>query len=61
VFPQVVRVRITGHRTDSMERRYKIVDVEDIRIAKELMERKPGGIGVHIVECNVEATSKIKI
>ena len=35
--PQVVRMRITGHRTDSMERRYNIVDVEDIRAAKKLM------------------------
>jgi integrase len=38
--PQVVRMRITGHRTDSMERRYNIVDVEDIRSAKELMQRR---------------------
>jgi integrase len=37
--PQVVRMRITGHRTDSMERRYNIVDVEDIKTAKKLMER----------------------
>jgi integrase len=37
--PQVVRMRISGHRTDSMERRYNIVDVEDLRSAKELMER----------------------
>ena len=36
--PQVVRMRITGHRTDSMERRYNIVDVEDIRSAKKLLE-----------------------
>jgi integrase len=36
---QVVRMRITGHRTDSMERRYNIVDIEDIRSAKELMEK----------------------
>jgi integrase len=36
---QVVRMRITGHRTDSMERRYNIVDVEDIQSAKALMER----------------------
>jgi integrase len=36
---QVVRMRITGHRTDSMERRYNIVDIEDIKSAKELMER----------------------
>jgi len=37
---QVVRMRILGHRTDSMERRYNIVDVDDIRAAKELMQRK---------------------
>jgi integrase len=37
--PQVVRMRITGHRTDSMERRYNIVDVDDIRSAKALMEQ----------------------
>ncbi len=37
--PQVVRMRITGHRTDSMERRYNIVDTDDIKAAKELMER----------------------
>src|SRR5260370_625636 len=36
---QVVRMRITGHRTDSMERRYNIVDVEDIKAAKELLEK----------------------
>ncbi len=38
--PQVVRMRITGHRTDAMERRYNIVDIEDIRSAKELMQRR---------------------
>ena len=40
---QVVRMRITGHWTDWMERRYNIVDVDDIRSAKELMEapRRP--------------------
>jgi integrase len=37
--PQVVRMRITGHRTDSMECRYNILDVEDIKTAKTLMER----------------------
>jgi integrase len=38
---QVVRMRITGHRTDSMERRYNIVDVDDIKTAKSLMEKRP--------------------
>ena len=37
--PQVVRMRISGHRTDSMERRYNIVDVDDIKAAKELMQK----------------------
>jgi integrase len=36
--PQIVRVKITGHKTDSMERRYNIVDSDDLRIAKSLME-----------------------
>lgn len=31
--PQVVRMRITGQRTDSMERRYNIVDIEYINTA----------------------------
>jgi integrase len=38
--PQVVRMRITGHRTDSMERRYNIVDTDDIKAAKELMQQR---------------------
>ena len=38
--PQVVRMRISGHRTDSMERRYNIVDLEDIRSAKDLMQKR---------------------
>jgi hypothetical protein len=37
--PQVVRMRMKGHRTDSMERRYNIVVVVDIQPAKELMKR----------------------
>ena len=36
--PQVVRMRISGHLTDSMERRYNIVDIEAIQSAKALME-----------------------
>ena len=43
--PQVVRMRITGHRTDSMERRYNIVDIDDIKSAKDLMERRTAGTG----------------
>jgi integrase len=37
--PQVVRMKISGHKTDSMERRYNIVDNEDIGNAQELMEQ----------------------
>lgn len=32
--------RISGHRTDSTERRYNIVDIEDIQSAKELMQKR---------------------
>jgi integrase len=38
--PQVVRMKISGHKTDSMERRYSIVDADDINIAKSLMEAR---------------------
>jgi integrase len=41
---QVVRMRITGHRTDSMERRYNIVDVDDIVSAKLSMEARIGSV-----------------
>ena len=36
--PQVARMKISGHKTDSMERRYNIVDADDIKIAKSLMQ-----------------------
>jgi hypothetical protein len=42
--PQVVRMKISGHKTDSMERRYNIVDAEDLTLAKELLGRRMGGI-----------------
>jgi integrase len=38
--PQVIRMKISGHKTNSMERRYDIVDVDDLGIAKEFMERR---------------------
>jgi integrase len=37
--PQVIRMKISGHKTDSMERRYNIVDGDDLAVAKEFMER----------------------
>jgi hypothetical protein len=39
--PQVVRMKISGHKTDSMERHYNIVDGDDIKIAKALMKTWP--------------------
>jgi hypothetical protein len=34
-------MKISGHKTDSMERRYNIVDAEDLSNARELLERRP--------------------
>ncbi|HTB11118.1 MAG TPA: site-specific integrase [Bryobacteraceae bacterium] len=39
--PQVIRMKISGHKTDSMERRYNIVDAEDLANARDLLERRP--------------------
>jgi hypothetical protein len=33
-------MRISGHKTDSMERRYNIVDTDDLSTAKALMEAR---------------------
>jgi integrase len=38
--PQVIRMKISGHKTDSMERRYNIVDAEDLNMARELMAKR---------------------
>jgi integrase len=38
--PQVIRMKISGHKTDSMERRYNIVDAEDLELAKELLQNR---------------------
>lgn len=38
--PQVVRMKISGHKTDSMERRYSIVDGDDLKAAKAQMEAR---------------------
>jgi len=38
--PQVIRMKISGHKTDSMERRYNIVDDDDLQFAKGLMEQR---------------------
>jgi len=38
--PQVIRMAISGHKTDSMERRYNIVDGDDLATAKKFMEAR---------------------
>jgi integrase len=41
--PQVIRMKISGHKTDSMERRYNIVDAEDLNMARELLQNRRKG------------------
>jgi hypothetical protein len=36
---QSIRKKISGHKTDSMERRYNILDVSDIKAAGQQMEQ----------------------
>ena len=55
--PQVMRMKISGHKTDSMERRYNITDAEDLAIARELMERRAECGGTVAVERNSEKPS----
>ena len=50
--PQVVRMKISGHKTDSMERRYNIVDAEDLSNARELLERRPTVVESVVVSGN---------
>ncbi len=38
--PQVIRMKISGHKTDSMERRYNIVDSADLDMARELLQNR---------------------
>ena len=38
--PQVIRMEISGHKTDSMERRYNIADGDDLITAKQFMEAR---------------------
>jgi integrase len=39
--PQSLRMRIMGHKTASMDRRYGIVDLTDIQIARDMMGKRP--------------------
>jgi hypothetical protein len=39
----VIRMKISGQKTDSMERRYNIVDSEDLSLANALPERRRQG------------------
>ena len=41
--PQVVRMKISGHKTTSMEQRYSIVAIEDFEDAKRKMRGNEGG------------------
>lgn len=38
--PKEVRKAVIGHKTDDMDRRYGIVDLQNINVVKEIMSRK---------------------
>ena len=40
--PQTMRMAVMGHKTASMDRRYGIVDLADIKLAKGVMEKRTG-------------------
>jgi integrase len=40
--PRPLRKKIIGHRTDSMDERYGIVDIEDAKAVREIMSKKYG-------------------
>jgi hypothetical protein len=40
--PRPLRKKIIGHKTDSMDERYGIVDIEDAKAVREIMSRKYG-------------------
>src|SRR5580704_2197741 len=44
--PQVIRMKISGHKTDSMERRYNITDLEDMANARDLLQKRSGFVAV---------------
>jgi integrase len=46
--PQVVRMKISGHKTDSMERRYNIAYDEDILIAREALAERMKNLGKQV-------------
>lgn len=61
--PQVIRMKISGHKTDSMERRYNIVDAEDLNMARELLQnrRKVAETKADTVTNNVTTPGKTTI
>jgi hypothetical protein len=38
--PRSVRKKVIGHKTDSMDERYGIVDFEDAEMVKDIMNRR---------------------
>lgn len=60
--PQAIRMKISGHKTTSMEQRYNIVDSEDLASARQLLEhRERVGTGVdHRNSPNPEGTASVK-
>jgi len=52
--PQPMRMKIMGHKTPSMDRRYGIVDLTDIQIARELLAKRPEKVAAQAVGVNAK-------
>jgi hypothetical protein len=61
--PQVIRMKISGHKTDSMDGRYNIVDADDLNMARELLQnrRKTASDGLENVTTHVTTPPKTSI
>jgi integrase len=58
--PRSMRMKIMGHKTASVERRYGIVHLTDIQIARELLAKKPAKADLKTAYCRLENSDALR-